>query len=290
MTRYCLEYLVNKRQQYLLKEKVDRMSETKTWHHGLVADLWAKFILDTPELPYLQKQITRYGQPALDLACGTGRLLIPLLASGIDIDGNDISTDMLARCRERADREGLAVNLYQQPMEAFNLPRKYRTIYICGSYGIGGDHQGDLETLRRCYTHLEEGGVLILNIQANYSSPDAFDFMLKEFRDSLPEAWPEEAKRRVDEDGSVYINRIRNLAIDPFHQTELREIQVEKWQGDELLAREEHTLVSRFFFRNEMEWLLRLAGFQEITVHGDWEEQEATVEHKELVFVARRQE
>ncbi len=265
------------------------MAEKDTWHHGLVADLWAKFILDTPELPYLQKQISRYGQPALDLACGTGRLLVPLLASGVDIDGNDISADMLARCRERAEREGLAVNLYQQAMEAFNLPRRYRLIYICGSYGIGSSHEGDLETLRRCYEHLEEGGVLILNIQADYTSPDAFKNLLKEYRQSLPEPWPEEAKRRVDVDGSVYINRIRHLSIDPLHQVEEMEIQVEKWLDGELLAREERSLVTRFFFRNEMEWLLRLAGFQEITVHGDWQEQEATAEHSELVFVANRQ-
>lgn len=264
------------------------MAESKTWHYGLVSDLWAKFLLDTPELPYLQKQIERYGQPVLDLACGAGRLLVPLLAGGVDIDGNDISADMLARCRERVERDGFAVSLYQQPMEALALPGKYRLIYICGSFGIGSSHEGDLETLRRCYQHLEEGGALILNIQVNYTSPDAFDFMLKEYWDSLPEPWPEEGKRQVDQDGSVYISRIRYLAVDPLHQTELREIQVEKWQGDALHAREEHTLVTRFFFRNELEWMLRLAGFQEITVHGDWEEQEATAAHNELVFVAMR--
>jgi 2-polyprenyl-3-methyl-5-hydroxy-6-metoxy-1,4-benzoquinol methylase len=31
----------------------------------------------------------------LDVACGSGRLLLPLLRAGIDIDGCDISGDML---------------------------------------------------------------------------------------------------------------------------------------------------------------------------------------------------
>ena len=60
--------------------------EAQTWHFGLVAQLWAKFLLDTPELAYYQEQVQRFGQPVLDLACGAGRLLVPILQSGVDID------------------------------------------------------------------------------------------------------------------------------------------------------------------------------------------------------------
>jgi SAM-dependent methyltransferase len=264
------------------------MTNSNTWHYGLVAQLWAKFLLDTPELDYLKRQIAHFGQPVLDLACGTGRLLVPLLESGVDIDGNDISEDMLALCRKWAERQDLPVQLYQQPMEAFELSRRYNLIYICGSFGLGGSHQGDLETLRRCYRHLHPGGALILNIQAEFTFADFFKQMTKEYRDSMPEPWPEEGRRYVDDDGSVYISRTRLLALDPLEQSLLREIQIEKWLGDELLAREERPLTGRYFFSNELEWMLRLAGFSEIVVHGDWEEQEATAEHTELVFVATR--
>ncbi len=49
--------------------------------------------------------ILRHGQPALDVGCGTGRLLLDYLAQGIDIDGVDISPEMLAIC---------ALHVYQE--------------------------------------------------------------------------------------------------------------------------------------------------------------------------------
>ena len=50
------------------------------------------------------------------MGCGTGRLLIPYLKAGLDVDGCDISADMIALCRERAEREGLAPTLRVQAM------------------------------------------------------------------------------------------------------------------------------------------------------------------------------
>jgi hypothetical protein len=49
----------------------------QTWHYGLIAKWWSEFNDDfrPHELPYFQRYIERDGQPALDVACGTGRLL-----------------------------------------------------------------------------------------------------------------------------------------------------------------------------------------------------------------------
>ena len=54
-------------------------NEPITWHHGLMARWWAEFMRAEPaELAFYRTAIERFGQPALDLACGAGRLLIPL--------------------------------------------------------------------------------------------------------------------------------------------------------------------------------------------------------------------
>ncbi len=68
------------------------MTDTsQTWHYGLVARYWAEHNTDGPEIAYFQRQIERYGQPALDAGCGTGRLLIPCLRAGLAVDGCDVS-------------------------------------------------------------------------------------------------------------------------------------------------------------------------------------------------------
>ncbi|HLK25621.1 MAG TPA: class I SAM-dependent methyltransferase, partial [Caulobacteraceae bacterium] len=81
-----------------------------------MAERWAEFVTDTPQLAYLEAAVTRFGQPVLDLACGVGRLLLPLARAGVDIDGCDLSGDMLDHCRRKADAEGLRPGLYEQPM------------------------------------------------------------------------------------------------------------------------------------------------------------------------------
>src|SRR5438874_13216202 len=102
--------------------------QPQTWHHGIVARWWAEFNVDGPEIPYFQKFIADEGQPALDVACGTGRLLIPFLRAGLDVDGCDVSADMIAVCREQAEREGLSPTLFVQPIHELDPPRTYKTI------------------------------------------------------------------------------------------------------------------------------------------------------------------
>jgi len=65
--------------------------ERVTWHYGLVARWWAEFDRDGADIGYFQRVIERCGEPALDLACGSGRLLLPFLRAGLDFDGCDVS-------------------------------------------------------------------------------------------------------------------------------------------------------------------------------------------------------
>lgn len=95
-----------------------------------------------------------------------------MLQAGLDVDGCDLSGDMLAHCRKRAARLGHPPRLYEQPMHAFELPRTYRTITLCDSFGLAGSRENDLETLRRCHAHLEPSGALIVNTEAEYALPE----------------------------------------------------------------------------------------------------------------------
>jgi len=59
------------------------------------------------------RHVATTGQPALDVGCGTGRLLLDFLASGMDIDGVDNSPEILALCCETAQQRGLEPRLYE---------------------------------------------------------------------------------------------------------------------------------------------------------------------------------
>jgi SAM-dependent methyltransferase len=88
-----------------------------------MARWWAEFNTDGPEIDYFKGLIMRFGDPALDVGCGTGRLLIPFLRAGLDVDGCDISPDMLALCAQRAEAEGIRPQLLAQAMHQLSLPR-----------------------------------------------------------------------------------------------------------------------------------------------------------------------
>ncbi len=91
----------------------DADSRYMSWT-GLAAAVWDPSGGDDvsrPDHDYLKAAIVRNGGPALDIGCGTGRLLLPYRAAGLDVDGVDPSAEMLALCRAKAEAHGLAVDL-----------------------------------------------------------------------------------------------------------------------------------------------------------------------------------
>ena len=164
------------------------MTQPQIWHHGLVARDWAEFNIDGgPEAAYFRGIIETSGQPALDLGCGTGRLLLPYVQAGMEVDGCDYSKGMLAQCQERATREGLAIQLYQQAIHELDLPQRYRTIFACGVVGLGGERRLTLQAMQRCYEHLRPGGTFAFDYSPRWNDPPAWLSRLPETRQSLPQ-------------------------------------------------------------------------------------------------------
>jgi SAM-dependent methyltransferase len=259
-----------------------------TWHYGVVAHYWAEFNVSGPEIAYFRKFIQRFGEPALDAACGTGRLLIPYLHAGLEVDGCDISPDMLAFCRERAEREGLAPNLYAQALHDLSLPRRYNTIVFCGALGLGGVRQQDVIGLRRLYEHLEPGGALVLDTEVPYASNREWSYWLRQNRRRLPEDWGPPGERRRGSDGIDYALRSRIVEVDPLAQRVTLEMQAQMWRNDQLLANETHVLNMILYFKNEILLMLARAGFADVHVLGDHNDVEPTPDDDFLVFVATK--
>jgi SAM-dependent methyltransferase len=260
----------------------------QTWHYGLVARYWAEHNTAGPEIAYFQQQIEHYGQPALDAGCGTGRLLIPFLRAGLDVEGCDVSPDMLALCQEQADREGLKPRLYLQALHELDLPRTYQTIVVCGAFGIGVSRQQDFVALQRLYQHLQPGGVLLLDHHLPYGDAQEWQLWLKESWTQLPNPWPDAIGKTPPADGSDYELYYRPVAFDPLEQRITREMRTVLWREGQLIAEQTYTLRENLYFRNELRQMLEEAGFEIEAIHGDYTQAEATAEHDVLVFIARK--
>jgi SAM-dependent methyltransferase len=261
----------------------------QTWHYGLIARHWAEKNTNfEPEGPCYLRMIEAYGQPALDVGCGTGRLLIPLLQAGLEVDGCDVSADMLARCRERAESLGFAPNLNAQPNYELDLPRRYRTIYSCGVIGIGGNKAKTLQAMRRVYDHLRPGGAFIFDYEVRWNDPPAWLSRLPEERKKLPAQYPDSSGRETLADGSELELIARTEAIDPVEEVAIREMRARLWKDGKMIQEEYLIIQLEDYTKNELVLMLERAGFEEITLQGDYAGGPATADSKNLVFVARK--
>jgi SAM-dependent methyltransferase len=265
------------------------MTTPIVWHHGLVAREWGEFATEGgKELLYFKKLIESSGQPVLDLGCGSGRLLIPLLHAGLDVDGCDFSKDMLAQCQERATREGLSPLLYNQAMHALDLPRRYKTIYACGVIGLGGERKLTRQGMQRCYEHLRPGGIFAFDFTPRWNDPPAYLSRLAENRHSLPEDWPESSERQRLADGTELELTARTVSVNPLEETQTRQMRARLWRNGELLEEQIQTMNYEEYNKNELMLVLELAGFTDIQIFGDYSDEPATSDHENLVFVAKK--
>lgn len=262
-------------------------NQPQIWHYGLVARSWAELERDPgPEGAYFQHLVEHHGQPALDLGCGTGRLLLPMVKSGLDVDGSDLSEDMLALCQERALAEDLSVRLYAQPMHLLDLPRRYKTIFACGVVGLGGDRKLTQQAMHRAYDHLRQGGCFAFDYTPRWNDPPAWMSRLPENRRSLPQEWPESGERDRLPDGTELEMVARTVETNALEETAVRQIRARLYQDGKLLKEEIHTQHLEDYSKNELVMMLERAGFQEIKITGDYTDEPATQDHGQLVFIA----
>lgn len=127
------------------------------------------------ELAFWRTVIARAGAsgpagPVLELMCGSGRFLLPLLADGVDVDGVDASPEMLAACVRTAGAQGLDVTgrLREQRAEAMDVGRRYAVAFCAaGSFGLIADDADVAEALRRIHDHLLPGGTAVLEVETS---------------------------------------------------------------------------------------------------------------------------
>lgn len=100
--------------------------------------------------------------PVLELAVGGGRIAIPLAATGIEVDGIDISQKGIEQIR--AHPLGGAVNASVADISDFSLERRYSLIY-CVANGLANvpDQDRQVSCFKAVAAHLAPGGVFLVH-------------------------------------------------------------------------------------------------------------------------------
>ena len=227
---------------------------------------------------YFQRIVEISGGPVLDVGCATGRILLPLCRTGVDIDGCDPTADVLAVCRERLATENLQAALYPQAMQHLDLPRRYQTILVpCGTIQLVVDEAEVTAALQRLHDHLLPGGLLLLalyNCWPDVSQPIDYDWQFR-IRRPLP-------------DGTEYDKYGRVVSLSLLTQTVQHEMRYRRLQGETVLAEEICTAPERFYFVPEMRLRLQAAGFTIEKITGNNTDNAASIDDFVYIFHARR--
>jgi len=133
------------------------------YRDALRYDAFVETLID--DLPFYLNQLKTTGDPVLELACGTGRLTIPIAVAGYQIVGLDLTETMLELFRQKMESANVEIDLVKADMRDFSLNRKFRTIIIPFNSLL---HLCDLRSIEACFSciknHLHPDGRLMIDI------------------------------------------------------------------------------------------------------------------------------
>ena len=115
--------------------------------------------------PFYVEESKRARGPVLEVACGTGRLTIPIAQSGVEIVGLDQSASMLAHARTKAAEAGVNIAWVQADCRQFDLGRKFALIFMAFNSMQHLHDQASLAALfQNVRKHLAEGGRFVFDV------------------------------------------------------------------------------------------------------------------------------
>lgn len=227
----------------------------KNHYFGILADWYDRLLVDEKnDIEYYTDLVGERGGKALELACGTGRILIPLKQRGLDIDGVDISPQMLAKCRSKLNELDSKTHLYEQDLTEFNTKTKYDTIFISGGSFCMVDEYKDAESsLTNVYNHLNDDGLFILDI----FNPTA------NLKNDLPGV---HRMIRMAEEGNESLYCYANTRYDIEEQLIIGQYKYELFREGNLQETIEDNFRMRWYGKHEFTMMLENAGFKQISV------------------------
>jgi SAM-dependent methyltransferase len=225
------------------------------------------------DVGYYLDRLAAVRGPVLEAACGTGRLLIPLLEAGFEVEGFDASADMLAACRRRCAGRGLSPSLAQARFQDFAYDQRFAAVLVpVGTFTLIDDFAEALAVLRRFFDHLVPGGRLMIDIMP-------LGYLVNERPDIR--TW-------TAANGDLLRIEGRAVEIDVLRQRRVTHDRYERWRDGRLVESELEVMAFRLWGLKEFELLLAAAGFEAVTLGADYEAGPPRRSSRILNYEARR--
>lgn len=214
--------------------------------------------------------------PVVEWGAGTGRIVDPLAAAGHDVTAVEISRKMVDRGREKAPDVAWVVGDMRDaaPGRRFGLAVCAFNSFLCLL-----STEDALGFLRNAREHLEPGGLLGIEVSAlspeELVDPPGGPALRHDLARDLP-------------DGG-HLDRFSLSRYDAAAQQMDMRLFYEIYDPEgNLNTRRAHDLTIRITARDELDLMLRLAGFETEAVYGGFEAEPFTAESDHLIVLARR--
>lgn len=188
----------------------------------------------------------------LEPMCGSGRLLIPLLQLGYDVEGFDNSTHMLESCKQRAKELDLNPILYQDTIDNFSPNKQCQGVIIpLGSFQLLYPREKAYEGLEKFHRWLTPGGKLVVDLFVPWEAM---------YEHGEVDASTRDVKLPTGE--SIRINN--HTTTNKFEQHMLSKTRYTKYSGEKVIAEENEQMDILWYYPYEMKLMLEKYGFKDI--------------------------
>jgi SAM-dependent methyltransferase len=192
----------------------------------------------------------------LEPAVGTGRMLVPLLQSGLSVAGYDLSEHMLRICRDNLAAAGLEADVFVGDMTVYTKPAAYEAILVpTGSIILLPDRDATVRALRCMRESLRPGGRLFVDVPPP-----------RHLTGPVP------LRHWQDGDSELITLETMHVYVDDVNQRVVRWLRYELWRDGRLVDTQLQNSPMLLFGVQEFRQLLREAGFTDIAVYGDYDE------------------
>ena len=227
------------------------------------------------------------GGPVLEVACGTGRVGIPIARQGFAVTGLDIVPGMLELAQSKS--AGLHTRWVEGDARAFDLGELFRLIFLTGNAFQAFLTRADQEALlERVRAHLHDEGLFAFETRnPRWGSPETSDeeyaglFVDLETRDEEKD-WT----TYVDCNGrEVRVSRTRvyDHVAQILHWTTYR-----RWREGDRERKGIARIALRYTFPQELAALLHYSGFTIERRYGDWNLEPLTAASRSIIVVCRK--